>query len=293
MVRIFTFSYRRLNFVCALINSLKAQTHADFIHHLHLLDYPEEQVRFVQQVVNGDRRFVISHFENLSQRENLLRILGEMPPGAECYIRMDDDDVYLPTYLEEIRNASLANKNDLTAFTTLLRYNQRAGKSNLIQNSGIYGNTMCLSRRAVEHLLSKPNWEMPGFEDSWIDKSLAQAGFKRHITQTERPLVLYVQHATNISCSDQETPNKLKAIRISHCQDGIATLPKLVPTGPPDCIIPILDKEWEGNIKLYETGVFALEATEEAGYWEIAEEGSLILDFWSDGRRALYSVVEK
>jgi hypothetical protein len=98
MIRVYTFSYRRLNYVCATINALKAQTHTGFIHHLNLLGYTKEQGEFVRQVANGDERFVISELANLSQRENLMRILEEMPPDAEYYIRMDDDNVYLLTY---------------------------------------------------------------------------------------------------------------------------------------------------------------------------------------------------
>jgi hypothetical protein len=35
-----------------------------------------------------------------------------------------------------------------------------------------------------------------------MDKCLADAGFKRDITSTPKPLILYVQHPTNISTPD-------------------------------------------------------------------------------------------
>lgn len=280
LVRVFTFSYRRLNYVCATINALKAQTLSGFVHHLHLLGYTREQAEFVRQVANGDERFVISELENLSQRENLMRILAEMPPDADSYIRMDDDDVYLPTYLQEMYKASLEAGGDLTAFTTLLRHNQRTGDSHLVRESGIYGMTMCLSRRALTHLLSRPNWEHPGFEDSWMDRSMEMPGYKRHITQTEKPLVLYVQHATNVSCADPVAASAADAA------------PRAGPSSPPDTIIPIRDQESEGEIGLYETGEFILPATGETGNWEVAADGGLILEFRGSGKKAAYSCHE-
>jgi hypothetical protein len=289
MIRVFTFSFRRLNYVCATINALKAQTLTGFIHHLHLLGYTKEQGEFVRRVAHGDERFVISELANLSQRENLLRILEEMPPDAEYYIRMDDDDVYLPTYLQEICQVSLEAGSDLTAFTTLLRHNQRTGSSHLVRESGIYGMTMCLSRKAVEYLLSRPNWEYPGFEDSWMDRALESAGYKRHITQTERPMVLYVQHATNVSCAD---PVATSGGNESQLADETAIPPRVPPSGPPDCVIPIRDPESEGNIELYETGEFILQTTGETGNWEVAGDGCLILEFWGSGKKASYSCHE-
>jgi lipopolysaccharide biosynthesis glycosyltransferase len=205
------------------------------------------------------------------------------------YIRMDDDDVYLPTYLQEMFQVSLEAGSDLTAFTTLLRHNQRTGSSHLIRESGIYGMTMCLSRKAVEYLLSRPNWEYEGFEDSWMDRSLEMAGYKRHVTKTERPMVLYVQHATNVSCADP-----VAALRgdVAQPADEIAIPPRVPPSRHPDCIIPIRDPASEGNIGLYETGEFVLQSTGEAGTWEVAADGCLILEFWGSGKKASYSCHE-
>lgn len=291
MIRIFTYSYRRLNHVCALVNALKSQTRGDFVHHLHLLGYSKEQAEFVGRVVDGDGRFVVSELENLDQRGNLLRILAETPSGAECYLKMDDDDVYLPTYLEEISKAALAGGHDLTAFTTLLRHNQRTGESHLVAESGIYGMTMCLSRRAVEYLLTKPDWDHRGFEDSWLDKSLELAGFKRHITRTARPQVLYVQHATNISCADREAAEPVKVPEEAKMPAQAAVLPTLprgIPEGPPDGIIAVRDEGVDGSIGLYETGVFVRTDTGEAGNWDVADDGNLILDYWGSGRKVRF-----
>lgn len=288
MVRVFTFSFRRLSFVCSTINSLKSQTLSDFHHHLHLLSYTDEQIDFVRRIINDDPRFHVTAAENLNQKENLFRLLTEMPLDAECYIRMDDDDVYDPHYLELIRHRMMQENSDLTAFKTLLRYNIRTGESFLIGNSGLYGSTMCLSSRAVAYLRTRPNWTSHGFEDSWMDKCLADAGFKRDITSTPRPLVIYVQHATNISNPDIDPAPALAQADLRQSAPSISS--QSLPLGPPDSSVRIREDGNEDSAGLYENGQFVFEHSGRTGTWEVTEEGRLLLEFSDTGRLAEFSM---
>jgi len=198
-VRIFTFSFNRLNFICSLIGAMKAQTRGDFVHHIHLLDYPAEQLNFIRSVIHDDSRFVVSEYRNLPQKENLMRILGDLPLDAEYYLKLDDDDIYIPAFLEAILRVANDNRSDLTSFNTLLRYEVLTRQATLQPASGLFGNTMCISRGGLLHLLTRPVWSAHGNCDGWIDAALGIGGFRRCIYSSQQPYVLYLRHGANIS----------------------------------------------------------------------------------------------
>ena len=195
------------------LDSLRAQTHPEWICHVHD-DASSPGARAVlREAIAGDRRFVLhEHGERAGVYRNVERALAALPAGAGLVALCDQDDRWAPDHLERL--AALLHRDPRAALAHGdLRITDREGRvlapsawterrrsedrlRDLVTANTVTGSASLLRRRAVAAALPFPVPFGPdAFHDHWLALTAAATGT---IAFTPQPVGDYVQHAGNV-----------------------------------------------------------------------------------------------
>lgn len=194
-----------LEFFRRQVESIRAQTHPDWICLISDDASRPEDFQAIQEVVGGDPRFRVSR----SPRRrgfylNFERALALVPPEASFIALSDQDDYWYPDKLERLLSAIgdhqlvysdariVDRQGGLIAPTywEVRRNNHRDLLSLLMANS-VTGAASLFRRRVLDHALPFPPGQFAHFHDHWIALvALALGG----IEFLSEPLYDYVQH---------------------------------------------------------------------------------------------------
>ncbi len=195
---IVTFSRARLPQLCAAISFMRGQNYQSFCYVIHLIEYSNEQFRFLREFIGNDDRILLKRVSAASQKEQFRRILQDgLQTGASVFIRIDDDDVYTPTFLGTILEN--AEGFDFACGQTLLYHTTWNNCSWVDKRSRIFGNNMYLTRGVAEFALRQVDSGEFLFEDGQLYSQLSEHGYSIRIFQLQYPEVIYVRHGANTS----------------------------------------------------------------------------------------------
>ncbi len=190
----------------AQVASLRDQTDANWICVISDDCSAPEHVERIERAVAGDERFTVVRGERrLGFYRNFERAIALAPPEAELLALCDQDDVWFPGKLAELRGALgdaglvYSDQRLVDADGRVLRDTLWAGRRNnhtdlaslLVANSVTGAAT--LFRREIARL-ALPFPDTPGlqFHDHWLGLVALAAG---DVAYVDRPLYDYVQHA--------------------------------------------------------------------------------------------------
>jgi hypothetical protein len=189
------------------LDSIRAQTHGDWLCVISDDCSSPETYAAVQALVAGDARFVASRApRRLGFYRNFERALSLCPTGARYVALADQDDAWHPDKLEtlvrEIGDARLIYSDAriirpdgaLVAETywTERRNNHDDMDALLITNS-VTGAASLFPRALLDDALPFPPAQFAHFHDHWIALCALATGRIRYV---DRPLYDYVQHGT-------------------------------------------------------------------------------------------------
>jgi glycosyltransferase involved in cell wall biosynthesis len=189
----------------AQVESLRAQTHTDWVCLLSDDGSAPERFDQIRAEVDGDSRFVLSRSpSNLGYYRNFERALGLVPPEAKLVALCDHDDRWHPEKLEVLRRAlgeaqlvysdqRLVDRNGRVLRDTLWkgRRNNHTNLASLLVANTITGAATLFRREVAERALpfpDPPGWQ---FHDHWLGLVALASG---DVAYVDRPLYDYVQH---------------------------------------------------------------------------------------------------
>jgi glycosyltransferase involved in cell wall biosynthesis len=189
----------------AQIESLRAQTHSDWVCAISDDHSSPERFAEVEAAVAGDARFTVSRAAvRRGFYGNFERALRMTPAGTELVALCDQDDVWHPDKLaalhDGIGDAALAycdqrlvDPDGRVIRGTLWkgRRNNHTDMASLLVANTVTGAATLIRRSAVEQALPFPDAPGVAFHDHWLALvALASGG----IAYVDRPLYDYVQH---------------------------------------------------------------------------------------------------
>jgi glycosyl transferase family 2 len=190
----------------AQISSLREQTDSNWICVISDDCSAPEHVERIERAVAGDDRFTVVRGERrLGFYRNFERAIALAPPEAELLALCDQDDVWFPDKLAELRDAlgvaglvysdqRLVDADGRVLRDTLWdgRRNNHTDLASLLVANSVTG-AATLFRREIARL-ALPFPETPGlqFHDHWLGLVALAAG---DVAYVDRPLYDYVQHA--------------------------------------------------------------------------------------------------
>jgi glycosyltransferase involved in cell wall biosynthesis len=187
------------------IESIRAQTHGNWICLISDDCSGPARLAAIQDVVGDDRRFVVSR----SPRRqgfylNFERSLAMVPPDAEFVALADQDDYWYPeklaTLLAQIGTAQLAysdariiGRDGAVISNTYwsLRTNNHSDLHSLLVANAVTGAASLLRREVLDYALPFPPAQFAHYHDHWIALVALVLG---GIAFVDRPLYDYVQH---------------------------------------------------------------------------------------------------
>jgi glycosyltransferase involved in cell wall biosynthesis len=210
------------------VESIRAQTLTDWV--CVISDDCSDPDRFaeLQQVVEGDARFVVSRS---SRRRgfyrNFERALELVPADARYVALADQDDAWDPDKLEtlarEIGDAQLiysdqrivtAGGVQVAATYWSQRANNHADMLSLLVANCVTGAASLFRRELLDDVLPLPPYQFSHYHDHWIALNALALGEIRYVP---RPLYDYVQH-------DQATLGHATATRMVRLRDRLSSL---------------------------------------------------------------------
>ena len=187
------------------IESIRAQTHADWI--CVISDDCSSPGRYVEleRLVAGDPRFVLSRApRRLGFYRNFERALSLAPAGARYVAMADQDDVWHPdkvaALVTEIGDARLVYSDArvirpdgalIAATYWTQRRNNHEHMGALLITNCVTGAASLFPRALLDDALPFPPAQFAHFHDHWIALCARATGAIRYV---DRPLYDYVQH---------------------------------------------------------------------------------------------------
>ena len=154
-------SYKRPMLLSGQILRFMNQTYSNFTLSVSIKGTPQEQIKSTffkewQPFIN-QKRVYIRFDENKEQLSNLLDTARNFDISKYDYFcKIDDDDWYAPTYLEEV-NVWLNQEKDIDLSMTrnaILLENGNESVTMRINNSSLAGPTMCFSQKIIKSLFA-------------------------------------------------------------------------------------------------------------------------------------------
>jgi glycosyltransferase involved in cell wall biosynthesis len=187
------------------IESIRAQTHRNWICVISDDCSSAESFAAVQEALHGDVRFVVSRSpRRLRFYENFERALSLAPAEADYVAMADQDDYWHPdkleTLLAEIGDARLVYSDarivrpdgSLIADTYWIqRRNNYSDMTSLLMANSVTGGASLWRRDLLDYALPFPPGQFTHFHDHWIALTALALG---DIAFVKRPLYDYVQH---------------------------------------------------------------------------------------------------
>jgi beta-1,2-rhamnosyltransferase WsaF-like protein/glycosyl transferase family 2 len=187
------------------IESIRAQTHRNWICLISDDCSSPERVAAMEQVVAGDSRFIITRSpRRLRFYHNFERALSLSPASADFVAMADQDDYWYPDKLEillrEIGSAQLVYSDarivrtdgELVADTYWsVRRNNHSDMSSLLMANCVTGAASLFRRDLLDLALPFPPGQFTHFHDHWVALTALALG---DIAFVDRPLYDYVQH---------------------------------------------------------------------------------------------------
>lgn len=199
----------RLDLFRAQVESLRAQTHANWVCIVSDDGSRPDLYAGIREELDGDERFVVSQAtERAGYYRNFERALGLVPREAELIALCDQDDRWHPDKLGVLRDAieagvtlAYSDMNLIDADGRLLsptywterRPNHTDMTSLLVANT-ITAAASMFPRRLLDYALPFPAPIGHAFHDHWLALVALATG---RIAYVERPLYEYVQHSAN------------------------------------------------------------------------------------------------
>ena len=187
------------------IDSLRAQTHTDWLCVVSDDCSRPERFAELQALLAGDPRFVLSRSDRrLGFYRNFERALALAPAGARYVALADQDDVWHPEKLATLRTAIgdarlvfsdarvLARDGRVLAGTYWSdRRNQHADLLSLLVANAVTGAASLFPRALLDDALPFPPAQFAHFHDHWLALCALAVGDIRFV---DEPLYDYVQH---------------------------------------------------------------------------------------------------
>jgi glycosyltransferase involved in cell wall biosynthesis len=187
------------------VDSIRAQTHGDWLCVVSDDCSPPELVAAMEEVLDGDPRFVLSRSpRRLGFYRNFERALSLAPAGAQYVALADQDDAWNPdklaTLVAAIGDARLIYSDARIVGTDgrLLagtywgfRRNNHADMLSLLVTNSVTGAASLFRRDLLADALPFPPAQFAHFHDHWIAVCALALGEIRYV---DRPLYDYVQH---------------------------------------------------------------------------------------------------
>jgi len=207
-------------FLAAQLDSIRAQTHDNWVCVLSDDNSGPESVAAIRQLITGDDRFVlVAHEDNVGFYANFERALAAAPADADAVALADQDDVWDPdklaTLLAALTDHGLAysdmrlvdehdtvlagsfwqdRRNQWTDLEALLLLNTVTGAASLVDG-----------RTLRELVLPFPPGTPSAFHDQWI---AATALADSKLAFVDRALYSYRQHGQAVTGHRQERLDK-------------------------------------------------------------------------------------
>ncbi len=189
----------------AQLESLRSQTDRDWVCVISDDHSSPEHYDAIEQLTAGDGRFVVSRApERIGFYRNFERAIGLAPPQASLIALCDQDDVWHPDKLAELRAAlgdgslvysdqRLVDSGGAVIRETLWRgrANNRTNLASMLIANTITGAASLFTRQVADLALPFPDSPGIEFHDHWIALVALAAGEIRYV---DRPLYDYVQH---------------------------------------------------------------------------------------------------
>jgi glycosyltransferase involved in cell wall biosynthesis len=190
----------------AQIDSLRAQTDADWICVISDDCSRPERFEAINDAIAGDPRFVVSRSpRQLGPYRNFERLLEMVPPEAELVALCDQDDRWHPDKLEALRGAlgparlvysdqRLVDAEGGVLRETLWRgrRNNHTNLASLLVANSVTGAATLMRREVAELALPFPDTPGWQFHDHWLGLLALASG---DVAYVDRPLYDYVQHS--------------------------------------------------------------------------------------------------
>jgi len=210
------------------IDSIRAQTHTDWVCIVSDDCSPAESFAAMRDVVADDDRFVLSRSpRRLGFYRNFERALSLAPAGARYVAMADQDDAWNPdklaTLLTAIGDARLvysdarivgADGRVIADTYWSLRRNNHAEMASLLVTNCVTGAASLFPRELLYDALPFPPAQFAHFHDHWIALCALAGGEIRYV---DRPLYDYVQHGSAFV-------GHAKANRMPHMLQRVASL---------------------------------------------------------------------
>jgi glycosyltransferase involved in cell wall biosynthesis len=195
----------RLDLFQRQIDSIRAQTHRNWVCVVSDDCSSPERFAAVQETLAGDPRFVVSRSpRRLRFYHNFERALSLAPAAADYVAMADQDDFWHPDKLEallgEIGNAQLVYSDarilrtdgELIAGTYWgHRRNNHSNLFSLLMANSVTGAASLCRRDLLDYALPFPPGQFTHFHDHWVALTALALG---DIAFVDRPLYDYVQH---------------------------------------------------------------------------------------------------
>ncbi len=194
----------------AQIESLRAQTHANFVCIISDDGTEREHFERIRGLVKNDPRFILfQNEERLNFYYNFQESLRRVPADAEFVALCDQDDVWDPDKLQALLNgfgaadqlvysdARVVDQNGRVRSETFWkdRRNNFTDLPTLMVANTITGAASMIRASLVPDILPLPVPVGPAFHDHWIGLVALHRG---RISYVDRPLYNYVQHAEGV-----------------------------------------------------------------------------------------------
>lgn len=205
----------------ACVMNAQRQTYKNFVHSVNItvddLQYTR-QVEFTTDVLLSDLQnprlildvrlneqdTITNHFNNLSAIKAV--------PGWEqfdIYLKMDDDDIYLEKYVEEVVAFFTKNPNvDITSSAILIMLNGKNAR--ICNNQNLGGNptdtdykmpmTFAFTKKALDVILPLTKESICGFDDMMWRVAWEKAGLVHKAMDNSKNIIWHI-HGQNVSTS--------------------------------------------------------------------------------------------
>lgn len=189
----------------AQLESIRNQTDRDWVCVISDDYSSSDRYEAIQALTAGDRRFLVSRAPGrIGFYRNFERALALAPPAASLIALCDQDDVWHPGKLAQLRSAlgdgtlvysdqRLVDPRGRVISETLWRgrANNHCNLASMLIANTITGAASLFTRRVAELALPFPDSPGIEFHDHWIGLVALAAGEIRYVDQ---PLYDYVQH---------------------------------------------------------------------------------------------------
>lgn len=190
------------------IDSIKSQTHRNWICLISDDASSDESLALIEQVIGGDPRFSVSPCDRrLGFYSNFERALELVPESAELIALADQDDRWQPDKLESLIEAVEPEQTQLAysdarvvaddgslihpSYWSLGRRNNHTNLASLIVCNTVTGAASIFKPAVLRRALPFPHTPVNSFHDHWIACVALAIG---EISYVDRPLYDYVQH---------------------------------------------------------------------------------------------------